>query len=96
MTFVTLVLVILGSECPRQARGRKAKGEDPIMTRCPGTEQHSLAAEQDGGGGWGFWLVMYGGWGRGRRSPQGYGRMGLEWGEVQVSLSLRDGCISPV
>lgn len=45
MTFVTLVLVILGSECPRQARGRKAKGEDPIMARCPGTEQHSLAAE---------------------------------------------------
>lgn len=31
----------------------------------------------------------------GRRSPLGSGHGGLEWGEVQVSLSLRNGCVAP-
>lgn len=44
VTFVTMFLVILGSERPRQARAGKAKGEGPIVAHCPGTKQHRLAA----------------------------------------------------
>lgn len=39
VTFVTLVLVILGSECPGQA-----EGQGPLVARCLGTEQRGPAA----------------------------------------------------
>lgn len=43
-TSVTLFLVILGSEYPRQARDGKTEGEGPIMACCPETEQHRPVA----------------------------------------------------
>lgn len=46
VTLVTLFLVILGSEHPGQAWDGKAGGEGPIMTHCPGTEQHKLEEGQ--------------------------------------------------
>lgn len=44
VTLVTLFLVILGSDCPRQAWDEKAEGKDPILAHCPGTEQHRVVA----------------------------------------------------
>lgn len=62
------------------------------MAHCPGTKQRRWAAGRDRVGGWERVCVGEAG---GRRSPLGSRHSGLESGEVQVTLSLRNGCVSP-